>query len=60
MLFYQKRTWTHRLYSIVLINIFGALFGMTASRLLFRGEMQPRHEKEKVGRKTGLFAMFGE
>ncbi|KAM9477516.1 rh blood group, D antigen [Clarias gariepinus] len=44
---------------IVLINIFGALFGVMTSRLLFRSEMQPKHEKEKVSRRTGLFAMFG-
>lgn len=58
--FSQTRTWTHWLYSMVLINVFGAFFGIMTSRLLFRSEMQPRHEKEKVGKRTGLFAMFGE
>ncbi|KAB5582105.1 hypothetical protein PHYPO_G00183350 [Pangasianodon hypophthalmus] len=53
------QTRTHWLYSIVLINIFGALFGVMTSRFLFHSEMQLKHEKEKVSRMTGVFAMFG-
>ncbi|MCJ8730998.1 hypothetical protein PDJAM_G00190730 [Pangasius djambal] len=53
------QTQTHWLYSIVLINIFGALFGVMTSRFLFHSEMQLKHEKEKVSRMTGVFAMFG-
>lgn len=58
--FHQTGIRTQWLYSIVLINIFGAFFGMMTSRLLFHSEMQTKHEKEKVSRTTGLFAMFGE
>lgn len=54
--FYQ----TSWLYSIVLINIFGALFGVMTSCLLFRSNMQLKHEKEKIDRRSGLFAMFGK
>ncbi|XP_060781256.1 rh blood group, D antigen isoform X2 [Neoarius graeffei] len=50
---------THWVYNLALINIFGALFGMMTSFLLFRSKMQPKHEKEKVNKTTGLFAMFG-
>ncbi|XP_060727746.1 rh blood group, D antigen isoform X2 [Tachysurus vachellii] len=56
---FQTETQTPWLYSIVLINIFGALFGMITSHLLFRNNMQQKHEKEKVDRRSGLFAMFG-
>ncbi|XP_017319287.1 rh blood group, D antigen isoform X1 [Ictalurus punctatus] len=56
---FQTGIRTQWLYSIVLINIFGAFFGMMTSRLLFHSEMQTKHEKEKVSRTTGLFAMFG-
>ncbi|KAK3553337.1 hypothetical protein QTP70_000845 [Hemibagrus guttatus] len=56
---FQPGPQTHWLYSIVLINIFGALFGMMTSCLLFRSKIQQKFEKEKVGRRTGLFAMFG-
>ncbi|KAF7710868.1 rh blood group, D antigen [Silurus meridionalis] len=49
----------HWLYSTTLINIFGGLFGLMTTRVLFRSKMEPKHEKEKVGRTSGLFAMFG-
>lgn len=58
LFFYQIQT--HWVYNLALINIFGALFGMMTSFLLFRSKMQPKHEKEKVNKTTGLFAMFGE
>ncbi|KAG7334432.1 hypothetical protein KOW79_002839 [Hemibagrus wyckioides] len=56
---FQPRQETQWLYSMVLINIFGALFGMMTSCLLFRSKIQQKFEKEKVSRRTGLFAMFG-
>lgn len=60
LLFSQTGSQTHWLYSIVLINIFGALFGTMTSCMLFRDKMRQKQEKEKVGRTTGLFAMYGE
>ncbi|TST98554.1 Ammonium transporter Rh type A [Bagarius yarrelli] len=52
----QRTNW---LYSIVLLNIFGAFFGTMASCLLFHNKVHQKHEKEKSDRKMGLFAMFG-
>ncbi|NP_001019990.1 Rh blood group, D antigen [Danio rerio] len=47
------------LYSIMLLHIFGSLFGVMVSWVLHREGIKPHHEKEKTDRKTGLFAMFG-
>ncbi len=47
-------------YSIMLLHVFGALFGVMVSWVLHREGIKPVHEKEKTDRKTGLFAMFGE
>ncbi|KAI2658090.1 Ammonium transporter Rh type A [Labeo rohita] len=46
-------------YCIMLLHIFGALFGVMVSWVLYREGVEPVHEKEKTDRKTGLFAMFG-
>ncbi|KAL1262552.1 hypothetical protein QQF64_005291 [Cirrhinus molitorella] len=46
-------------YSVMLLHIFGALFGVMVSWVLYREGIEPVHEKEKTDRKTGLFAMFG-
>uniref|UniRef100_A0A8C2B8Y5 Ammonium transporter Rh type B-like n=1 Tax=Cyprinus carpio TaxID=7962 RepID=A0A8C2B8Y5_CYPCA len=46
-------------YSIMLLHVFGALFGVMVSWVLHREGIKPEHEKEKTDRKTGLFAMFG-
>uniref|UniRef100_A0A8C1IK47 Rh blood group, D antigen n=1 Tax=Cyprinus carpio TaxID=7962 RepID=A0A8C1IK47_CYPCA len=46
-------------YSIMLLHVFGALFGVMVSWVLYREGIEPVHEKEKTDRKTGLFAMFG-
>uniref|UniRef100_A0A8C2A2M6 Rh blood group, D antigen n=1 Tax=Cyprinus carpio TaxID=7962 RepID=A0A8C2A2M6_CYPCA len=45
--------------SIMLLHVFGALFGVMVSWVLYREGIEPVHEKEKTDRKTGLFAMFG-
>ncbi|XP_058650737.1 rh blood group, D antigen isoform X2 [Onychostoma macrolepis] len=45
--------------SIMLLHVFGALFGVMVSWVLHREGIKPVHEKEKTDRKTGLFAMFG-
>ncbi|TRY98337.1 hypothetical protein DNTS_025959 [Danionella cerebrum] len=47
------------LYSIMLLHIFGSLFGVMVSWVLHREGIKPQHEKEKTDRRTGLFAMFG-
>ncbi|XP_067278026.1 rh blood group, D antigen isoform X2 [Pseudorasbora parva] len=47
------------LYSIMLLHIFGALFGVMVSWVLHRKGINPKHEKEKMDRNMGLFAMFG-
>lgn len=47
-------------YSIMLLHIFGALFGVMVSWVLHREGINPKHEKEKTDRNTGLFAMLGE
>lgn len=47
-------------YSIMLLHVFGALFGVMVSWVLHREGIKPVHEKEKTDRKTGLFAMLGE
>ncbi|XP_048060524.1 rh blood group, D antigen [Megalobrama amblycephala] len=47
------------LYSIMLLHIFGALFGVMVSWVLHREGINPKHEKEKTDRNTGLFAMLG-
>uniref|UniRef100_A0A8C2A2R9 Rh blood group, D antigen n=1 Tax=Cyprinus carpio TaxID=7962 RepID=A0A8C2A2R9_CYPCA len=44
---------------IMLLHVFGALFGVMVSWVLYREGIEPVHEKEKTDRKTGLFAMFG-
>ncbi|XP_066535739.1 rh blood group, D antigen [Hoplias malabaricus] len=41
------------------LHVFGALFGVMTSWVLYRRENEPQHEKEKFNRKSGLFAMFG-
>ncbi|XP_026114552.1 ammonium transporter Rh type A-like [Carassius auratus] len=46
-------------YSIMLLHVFGALFGVMVSWVLHREGIEPVHEKEKTDRKTGLLAMFG-
>ncbi|KAL4624150.1 ammonium transporter Rh type A-like [Arapaima gigas] len=45
--------------SIMLLHIFGASFGATTSWVLQREGLQPRHSKEKLHHKTGLFSMMG-
>jgi len=44
----------------MMLHIFGALFGVMVSWVLYREGIDPKHEKEKNDRSTGLFAMFGE
>uniref|UniRef100_A0A4W4FU22 Ammonium transporter AmtB-like domain-containing protein n=1 Tax=Electrophorus electricus TaxID=8005 RepID=A0A4W4FU22_ELEEL len=41
------------------LHVFGALFGVMTSWVLYRSEAEPRHEKEKFDSKTGLFSTLG-
>ncbi|XP_036431000.1 rh blood group, D antigen [Colossoma macropomum] len=41
------------------LHVFGALFGVLTSWVLYRPENEPKHEKEKFDSKSGLFAMLG-
>ncbi|XP_062851836.1 rh blood group, D antigen [Trichomycterus rosablanca] len=54
---FQKQT--NQLYGITLLHIFGAVFGVMSSWVLYRSKMEPHHEKAKFSRKSGLFAMLG-
>ncbi|KAG9274862.1 ammonium transporter Rh type A-like [Astyanax mexicanus] len=45
--------------SIMSLHVFGTLFGVMTSWVLYRTENMPKHEKEKFDSKSGLFAMFG-
>ncbi|KAI4903436.1 hypothetical protein NFI96_014480, partial [Prochilodus magdalenae] len=47
------------LSSTMSLHIFGALFGVMTSWVLYRRENEPRHEKEKFDSRSGLFAMLG-
>uniref|UniRef100_A0A3Q1I1W4 Ammonium transporter AmtB-like domain-containing protein n=1 Tax=Anabas testudineus TaxID=64144 RepID=A0A3Q1I1W4_ANATE len=47
------------LNSIMMLHIFGALFGLMLTWILFRKESEQQFEKEKFDRKTGLFSMLG-
>ncbi|XP_076830726.1 rh blood group, D antigen isoform X2 [Brachyhypopomus gauderio] len=48
-----------RIYATMQMYVFGALFGVMTSWVLYRSDAEPRHEKEKFDSKTGLFAMLG-
>uniref|UniRef100_A0A3B4CGI4 Ammonium transporter AmtB-like domain-containing protein n=1 Tax=Pygocentrus nattereri TaxID=42514 RepID=A0A3B4CGI4_PYGNA len=41
------------------LHVFGALFGVMTSWVLYRPENELKHEKEKFSSKSGLFAMLG-
>uniref|UniRef100_A0A8C9SRH5 Rh blood group, D antigen n=2 Tax=Scleropages formosus TaxID=113540 RepID=A0A8C9SRH5_SCLFO len=63
---FVANTWILRTYlkvpavdSIMMLHIFGAFFGLMTSWALRREGLEPRHSKEKVHRKTGLFSMMG-
>ncbi|XP_055025294.2 rh blood group, D antigen [Misgurnus anguillicaudatus] len=48
------------LYSIMLLHVFGSLFGVMASWVLHREKIRhEKPEKEKTDSRTGLFAMLG-
>ncbi|XP_042243916.1 rh blood group, D antigen isoform X1 [Thunnus maccoyii] len=47
------------LNSIMLLHIFGALFGLTLTWILYRKGSEQQFEKETFDRKTGLFSMLG-
>ncbi|XP_072533481.1 rh blood group, D antigen [Salminus brasiliensis] len=47
------------LASFMSLHVFGALFGVMTSWVLYRRENTPKHQKEKFNSKSGLFAMFG-
>lgn len=42
------------------LHIFGAIFGLMVTWILHWNGSQKQFEKEKFGRKTGLFSMLGE
>ncbi|XP_054651815.1 rh blood group, D antigen [Dunckerocampus dactyliophorus] len=47
------------LNSIMLLHIFGAVFGLILTWVLYRKESNQGYEKEKLSRKTGLFSLLG-
>lgn len=51
---------TRPVSSIMLLYIFGTLFGLMLSRILRREGSELGFEKEKADYKTGLFSMLGK
>ncbi|XP_072221057.1 rh blood group, D antigen [Leuresthes tenuis] len=47
------------LSSIMLLHVFGALFGLEMTWILYRKGSKQGFEKEKFDRRSGLFSMFG-